>query len=432
MNCYFSTIQILFLICFLLGCQQNSMDRTIDIAVIDVEQNLGQYQKIPVSRFVTELEYIPLQTDDYCLIGRINQIFVTSTHIFVAGNRYCYSFSRDGRFMREIGRVGQGPGEYELIYDLSMDEENQLLFIEAKSRLLVYSWDGVFRRSINLPQNNLSGVMQGNLVEKTFFVRDNLFIGHVCNLSGKEPYNFILFDTSGQIIKSFENHVKFERTRPRFTEDDFAMRPFRLSESIYIKEYAIDTLYCLNERNELVPKFVFNLGKYAFHKEKRGDDMLGSLGSFIIPLRERPIIGSSKSIFFSIWPRGVNTPYPKGRVGKSESFGRVNEYEDNFPVGIYDIANQKTALLDTDPVSGMTGLINDLDGGLSFWPKYYTSDNELVDFWQPYEMKEILTDEYFVAHEIKNQQAHQKLRELLKNLKDNDNPIIVIAKLKEK
>ena len=92
--------------------------------------------------------------------------------------------------------------------------------------------------------------------------------------------------------------------------------------------------------------------------------------------------------------------------------------------------NKETRLLDTDPFSHMSGLINDLDGGMSFWPKYYTSENELIDIWQSYEMKELLTEEYFATHEIKNPQAHQKLKELLKNLDEEDNPVIVIAKLK--
>ena len=43
----------------------------------------------------------------------------------------------------------------------------------------------------------------------------------------------------------------------------------------------------------------------------------------------------------------------------------------------------------------------------------------------------MLTDEYFASLKIKDQQAHQKLKELLKNLQEDDNPVIVIAKLKK-
>jgi len=110
--------------------------------------------------------------------------------------------------------------------------------------------------------------------------------------------------------------------------------------------------------------------------------------------------------------------------------GQTYNVTDSRLLGIYDIAGKTTRLLDTDPFSRMSGFINDLDGGLSFWPMYYTSDNELVGIWQPFEMKELLTEEYFTAHVIKKQQEHQKLKELLKNLQEDDNPVVVIAKLK--
>ena len=46
-------------------------------------------------------------------------------------------------------------------------------------------------------------------------------------------------------------------------------------------------------------------------------------------------------------------------------------------------------------------------------------------------MKEILTEKYFASIEIKDPQAHQKLRDLLKTLDWEDNPVVVVAKLKE-
>jgi hypothetical protein len=101
-------------------------------------------------------------------------------------------------------------------------------------------------------------------------------------------------------------------------------------------------------------------------------------------------------------------------------------------LGLYNITSGKTTLLDRDPVTRRLGLINDIDGGLSFWPKYYNeSENVLVDVWETYEMKDLLTEEYFAAHHAKDPAAHERLRALLKNLKEDDNPVIVVAKLKK-
>ena len=74
---------------------------------------------------------------------------------------------------------------------------------------------------------------------------------------------------------------------------------------------------------------------------------------------------------------------------------------------------------------------NDVDGGFSFWPSYYTSQNELVSSLQAYKMKEKMVEQYFADRTIKSPQAHQNLKELLHGLKEDDNPVVVIAKLKK-
>ena len=415
------------------------MDETDGLEVIDFLQQIGNYQQVYLSEFVTELEYIPLETSDNCLIGdgvQKENIIVTKSHIFVAGPNYCYAFGRDGKFITEIGRVGQGPGEFTVISattGIFIDEKKQSLYMGiVPSAILEYSWDGVFRRSIKIPTNRFDGA---------FFVHDSLFIGHNPNYSGNEEYHYFLFDTSGQIIKTFDNHVKIERSAISWNGKEQSIKPFRLLDRIYVKEKSNDTLYCLNEQDKLIPQFVFNLGKYTYTKEKRAnsDVIEGLKGVIELPHFPFPMFGASNYIFFSVFPNNVNIPLPKGRIGERKELPPgailVNPHygPDNpvaFPFGIYDTVNKKTRLLDTDPFSRMTGLINDLDGGLSFWPFYCNSDNELVDIQQAYVMKDYLTEDYFAAREIKNPQAHQKLREFLKNLKDDDNPVIVVAKLK--
>ena len=74
-----------------------------------------------------------------------------------------------------------------------------------------------------------------------------------------------------------------------------------------------------------------------------------------------------------------------------------------------------------------------LDGGLPFWPRKGVSiqnDKQLARFYQPFELLERLNEEYFSAHEIKDLQAHERLKNLLKNLDEDDNPVLMIATFK--
>ena len=75
-------------------------------------------------------------------------------------------------------------------------------------------------------------------------------------------------------------------------------------------------------------------------------------------------------------------------------------------------------------------MINDINGGLPLIPKYYIGNGEVIDIWNVEDMQNMLTEEYFTKQTIKDRPAHQNLKELLKGLKFDDNPVVVIAKLK--
>lgn len=418
--------QILLPVCMLLlGCGQNSTDKASDVAVIEIVQHLGEYHAIPISRFTTELEYIPLETNDDCLeAGNLSDMIVTSTHIFVWGSRFCYAFDRNGRFLGKIGNVGQGPGEYSVLGGLSVDEKKQSLYLDART-LLEYSWDGVFRQSIVFPENE-----HGYSPQNVVFVRDNLFIGCYNNYSGVLSHNFILFDQSSEVVKLFDNYVEFHRPYIGGWWADRSIKPYRIGERVYVKEVANDTLFCLNEQNELIPQFVFNIGQFTSTKEKREADISKGIRTeeLIVSYNGRhPVTGTQNYLFFGFAAFNLSGKYP---FPEDMDGSNPRGLDWHNLAGIYDTANQTTQLLDADPVSHMVGMINDLDGGLSFYPKYYTSDNEMIDIWWPAHMKRYLTESYFAAHEIKNPEAHQKLKELLQKLNEEDNPVIVIAKLK--
>jgi hypothetical protein len=210
-----------------------------------------------------------------------------------------------------------------------------------------------------------------------------------------------------------------------------------LSESTYVKEGVNDTIFALNRRNELIPKFVFDIGRYAYPLDKYITFKSNFAWQAVTvtstsDVSRDPIIITQNNLFYVLSvgkDTGIKTP-----VGNNVILLGGFEWHDGGTVlGLYDIRRGKTHLLDRDPISRRLGLVNDLDGGLSFWPQYYIeSENALVQVIEAFEMKDILTDEYFASHPAKDPAAHARLRELLKNLKEDDNSVIVIAKLKNK
>lgn len=65
------------------------------------------------------------------------------------GNRRVQVYDRSGVFVRTLGRVGQGPGEYRFPSSVLLDESENILVSDARS-LVVFSREGLFLRNILL------------------------------------------------------------------------------------------------------------------------------------------------------------------------------------------------------------------------------------------------------------------------------------------
>lgn len=96
-----------------------------------------------------DVEYIPLETNDEF----INQGYVQAVgekYIIVAnynndGNIFVYD--RSGKAIRKINRKGQGGEEYINFRCVTLDEENNEIFINDhyKKRIKVYDLEGNFK-----------------------------------------------------------------------------------------------------------------------------------------------------------------------------------------------------------------------------------------------------------------------------------------------
>lgn len=58
----------------------------------------------------------------------------------------------DGRGVRAVGSFGMGPGEYQQVQDIRVDE-NGILVLDVRGRLIEYDWDGGLRRELKLPHS---------------------------------------------------------------------------------------------------------------------------------------------------------------------------------------------------------------------------------------------------------------------------------------
>ena len=65
------------------------------------------------------------------------------------GNRRVQVYDKNGVFMKTLGRVGQGPGEYDFPSSIHLDDAENI-YVSDSSKLVVFDRDGIFQRNILL------------------------------------------------------------------------------------------------------------------------------------------------------------------------------------------------------------------------------------------------------------------------------------------
>jgi hypothetical protein len=122
------------------------------------------------------------------------------------------------------------------------------------------------------------------------------------------------------------------------------------------------------------------------------------------------------SFLFFRFDFGNHSPEPYERI--SPTGLQYTAYDVH---GVFDKRTGELTLM-RQPVKGKLGFRNDIDNGPVIFPHYISSNNELVTYIQPEEFMD-----YYAR--ISNPSA--ALKEIADRLRIDDNPIVIVAKLKE-
>ena len=139
MKTFFLCITIIVFL--FLSCSQIKQGGLLKIPV-DIHQN----SPIFLSEIAGEITAIELESTDESLLNPdcIINVIVSENEVFIASMEKIYVFNKEGKFIRTIGSIGQGPGEYLGIVKFTLDEKNRRLFISSGSKIISYDWTGNF------------------------------------------------------------------------------------------------------------------------------------------------------------------------------------------------------------------------------------------------------------------------------------------------
>jgi len=120
--------------------------------VIDITANHHK-GKINIEKYLAEVNIIPLKYPK--IIANIDKVILTQDKIYVQDEKTIalLEFAKDGTFIKQIGKVGAGPGEYLSVHDFEIDERTGHIFVMSLQSMALIEYDvkGGLVRSLKLP-----------------------------------------------------------------------------------------------------------------------------------------------------------------------------------------------------------------------------------------------------------------------------------------
>jgi len=242
-----------------------------NIAEIDVSQKYPE--KEIYLQDIAKVEYIPLETNDNTLIGSFPQIvYVSDNYIIikVLSTSDIFVFDGKGKSKFCFNNKGQSGTEYNNLSIVTFDEKAKEIFVADRyssiPKILVYAEDGKFKRNFPLPPDLIPREMY-NFDDGTLLVYDEF--GLLQNNYSNNPY-LLISKNDGSVVDTLDIHlpVRVSNRVPMEIEVDgqTMMTALTLSinnnrssgNSFLIADWSSDTIYRLTPRKELQPIIVRN------------------------------------------------------------------------------------------------------------------------------------------------------------------------------
>ncbi len=354
-----------------------------------------------LSDIANDIKYIPLENT--FPIGGTYSIRIIKNGIFLsAQNTGVIQFDRKGKYLSTIGSKGRGPGEYLYGNYFTVDENSKRIYIIDKYKIMVYTFEGKFLRDIPFEKYTYTNpreiLMNGPYLFLPFSGSD-----------GDLKYNWIILDTLGNMVSKKQRfYHPSQFVIPGFT--------YKFENKLFYGNFLNDTIFSVSTDLKAKAAYLFSQGVYRWPKE----------GLAVNLIREKmPDYFRPFSMFES----------------KNFIFLRYG-YHDKEAILLIDKKTKRTYQAfkpDKDGFLKYTASIkNDLDGGLPLTLNsrgyYYFVENGseyIAVLINPFELKNDVASDEFKNSIPKFPEKKKQLEQLANNMDENDNPVLMLVKLKE-
>lgn len=253
----------------------DSLFKTI---VVDPREKKNYNQLAIISEIAVGVEYIPLQTADSILIGKVNKLIVRDGKYYIwdSLSETIFCFDGNGRYSHKIQKQGQGPGEYPRISNFIMDMESGNICIrsDVARAILTYTEKGDFLKKTSTPlflrsfavQKDYSYYYLGGKQNEDFFGKDY-----------PNQYRYVVMKNGECINQQLDFTYDEKFSLIPLSDDNFTFYKdtILLFEDLKPEIYTIDSVGCLKPRyriefltNTYTPSFNIDIDLDKMKTEK--------------------------------------------------------------------------------------------------------------------------------------------------------------------
>lgn len=351
--------------------------------VINLAKAISESPKeIMLNELASDIRYVPLETTDDCLMN--NEFYImqyTGEDIITSG---IFHFDKNGKFLNKIGSKGQGPEEYLQGLFAFGDWKNKLLYVQNWTTLTCYGFDGTFVRSVPTPQLNMGAA--GLFDENHILYSNDIYYADKAN-----PIQLYMVDSqNGKTVSKWRGHLEENKKYGMIlTSRDFM---YNYDNSLFYKPALENVIFKIlsPKKRQLVYKF-----------DCSGKD---------IDVSADEVDPKKRFQFLSVYWAKETAQYLFVNYGM-KNISRL---------GIYD-KEKKT-------FTNVT-IKDNLAGGYDIHSAWTSDDNHLL---MVYYAGGLLQDKEKRYSTGLLPERKKELDELLKNIKEDDNPVVILVTLKPK
>ena len=103
--------------------------------------HVGNPENVFISEIFDSISYIPLKdSESHSLMSEVSKLEKVDSLFFILDKNVqkLYIYNDSGSFLKTVGRIGQGPGEYVTISDFSVDyKKKEILILDRSGRKII-------------------------------------------------------------------------------------------------------------------------------------------------------------------------------------------------------------------------------------------------------------------------------------------------------